>query len=153
MERTLRYWSKVLMLPIEAGGHWLWTGALTHAGYGQISIGGKARYAHRLALDLWEMDGRQANHVCAIRRCVAPHHLYQGSQSQNLLDASLASRLKHRRSPKGIANGKAVHSFATVRAARRMRQEGATVREIGARLGINEQTVRQWISRRCRVAA
>jgi hypothetical protein len=80
-------------------------------------------------------------------------HVYQGSQSDNLLDASFAGRLKHRRRARGIANGKAVHPFSTVRAARRMRQQGATLRQIGARLGVKPGTVQQWIARRNRLTA
>jgi hypothetical protein len=148
----LRYWEKVLLLPRAAGGHWLWTGATTRAGYGVIHVGGQTKYAHRLMLDLLgERDGRTANHYCPIRRCVL--HVYQGSQSDNLLDASFAGRLKHRRYLRGSAHPSTIYPFSTVQAARRMRASGATLREIGFRLGVKPTTVQKWIARRIRVAS
>ena len=41
-----RFWAKV----DRSGEHWLWTGATSKAGYGQIKLGGrkgKLLYAHR----------------------------------------------------------------------------------------------------------
>ena len=72
-------------------GCWIWEGA-TQKGYATIMRrpGGNFR-VHRLALE--EKLGRPlrsgmfALHDCDVRLCINPHHLYEGSQSQNMRDA------------------------------------------------------------------
>jgi hypothetical protein len=71
---------------------WLWTGARTKAGYGQIttsrrSAEHKRLYTHRLA---WELlrgpipDGLTIDHLCRVRHCCNPDHLDVVSMSENV---------------------------------------------------------------------
>lgn len=87
-------------------GCWIWNGAKNN-GYGVISVDGKRRLAHRLALqiacqeiDIIGMDkppaGRLAYncvlHSCDTPSCVNPMHLRIGTSGDNSLDMVLRNR-------------------------------------------------------------
>ena len=84
-----RFWEKV----DRSGDCWLWTASRNQSGkgYGEIGISKyKKILAHRLS---WEIhnkskvpSGMLVLHKCGNRTCVAPHHLYIGNQSQNMID-------------------------------------------------------------------
>jgi hypothetical protein len=87
---------------------WEWLGALTSAGYGNVSWHGKTVQAHRLAYALsvgtiglhtgFRVPGNAARykqfvlHTCDNRRCCNPKHLFLGSMRANLLDAYAKGR-------------------------------------------------------------
>jgi hypothetical protein len=72
---------------------WLWTGATTASGYGNIMVssqGGKKTYraAHRVSYELLvgQIPGKLSlDHLCRNRRCVNPQHLEPVTQRVNLL--------------------------------------------------------------------
>lgn len=69
-----RFWEKV----DKSGECWLWTAYTTKKGYGQTHIGGKTKYAHRVAYELSVgpiPDGKELDHLCRNRACVNPDHL------------------------------------------------------------------------------
>lgn len=82
-----RFWSKTT--PEPNSGCWLWTASLGSTGYGQISIDGRHRKAHRVS---WELhngeipDGMCVLHRCDVPSCVNPEHLWLGDQPANLKD-------------------------------------------------------------------
>lgn len=95
------FWSRV-----QRGSEnecWEWSGAITSAGYGNLSWHGLAVQAHRLAYRLtyggialhtgFREDGRARSyrrfvlHTCDNRKCCNPHHLFLGSMRANMLDA------------------------------------------------------------------
>jgi hypothetical protein len=88
---------------VEAGdGCWLWTSQRTPEGYGQFHFGRRGTppwYAHRLA---WELsngpipDGLSVLHHCDTPSCVNPQHLFLGTQTDNMQDASRKGRLNGR---------------------------------------------------------
>jgi len=64
-----RFWPKVALTGDDASGCWLWTAA-TIRGYGAINIAGQARYAHRVAYEMWRgpiPDGLDIDHLCRPR--------------------------------------------------------------------------------------
>lgn len=84
--RNERFTSKVVI----RGECWEWQGPFFKAtGYGAFWMDGQNRGAHRVA---WEMThgpipkGVVIRHTCDNRRCVNPHHLVSGSQSDNMAD-------------------------------------------------------------------
>lgn len=89
----LRFWAQVE----KDNGCWLWTGAVNSNGYGVFSVStGTKVYAHRYALELVQgalRNGSFACHHCDTPRCVRPDHLFSGTASENMRDASRKGRL------------------------------------------------------------
>lgn len=90
-----RFWEKVN----KTDGCWLWIGAKTRDGYGQIK-----RYqnlsnfrAHRLS---WEIhngpipDGLDVLHNCDNPPCVRPDHLWLGTDADNMRDRDEKGRCR-----------------------------------------------------------
>jgi hypothetical protein len=76
----------------EPEGCWIWTGALSHNGYGTLQIGSRSDgtrrmvRAHRLAYELFVgpiPEGHEIDHHCSVRRCCNPSHLEAVTQSVN----------------------------------------------------------------------
>ena len=89
-----RFWPLVDQRGIEAC--WPWLGARNAAGYGVFALQrGKNRPAHVIA---WELtygpfpQGKQGNHTCDTYGCCNPHHIYPGTQAENLEDTRWAQR-------------------------------------------------------------
>ena len=80
------FFDKISMIP---GGCHEWLGLVSGNGYGRFNINGKTHYAHRVAWALehgrWPDD--QVNHHCDNKSCTKPEHLYDGTTSQNMIDA------------------------------------------------------------------
>jgi hypothetical protein len=78
-----RFWAKVN----KTETCWLWTGTAP-AGYGQISVNGKAVPSHRWAYEQAKgpiPNGLQLDHLCRVTRCVNPDHLEPVSARVNIL--------------------------------------------------------------------
>lgn len=76
----------------EETGCWVWKGGKSH-GYGQVRIhsifGSRPLYAHRLSYLLsrgQSPDGKEICHTCDNPACINPHHLFIGTQSDNMKD-------------------------------------------------------------------
>jgi hypothetical protein len=83
-----RFWSHVEKTP----GCWLWSGALTHDGYGRFRMPDGHVMAHRFAYELLVgpiPEGLVLDHVrargCVHRHCVRPDHLEPVTNEVNLL--------------------------------------------------------------------
>jgi len=75
---------------------WLWTGKLHTTGYGCLVRNGKRLYAHRLSLEFHSETFDESLfvlHRCDVRQCVNPHHLFQGTHTDNMRDAADKGRL------------------------------------------------------------
>jgi hypothetical protein len=92
--RTLiaRVFAKIVKLPAERGGHWLYTGSCCKNGYGKIRDGAKFFLVHRLTL-AWKtgnegigLDACHENEFECPRNCVNPDHLAWKSHRDNMLD-------------------------------------------------------------------
>lgn len=84
-----------------------WTGA-THRGYGQIGVGGKALYAHRVA---WMLehgdipDGMHACHHCDNPPCCNVEHLFLGDDAANVADMIAKGRAHWQVAPSSRPSG------------------------------------------------
>jgi hypothetical protein len=88
---------KCAMEPMS--GCWIWTGDSTTRGYGMMShsdgVKGHKEYVHRVtyALTFGEIaDGLQALHRCDNPSCCNPHHLFLGTQQDNMDDMLIKGR-------------------------------------------------------------
>lgn len=150
-----RFWRKVDKNGPD--GCWIWTGAATSGGYGQIYSGEKKRGRAVLSLATHvalAIDGRfkhgarnVAMHRCDNPRCVNPGHLRWGTVEENLRDCRRKGRAGHqviRRGQEAVAeraDGKrqALLSDAVVRLIRVSSQGGS---QLAKRLGVSPETVR-----------
>lgn len=73
---------------IDDSGCWLWKGARSAAGYGQITVAGRRMYTHRASYELHVgaiADGMQLDHLCRVRHCFNPKHLEPVTNRDNTL--------------------------------------------------------------------
>lgn len=92
-----RFWKHVNKdgpLHPEFGQCWLWTGAKTANGYGVLKITSGLLYCHRYSyqIHLGSADGSDVLHRCDRPWCVNPHHLFLGSQQDNVFDMVVKQR-------------------------------------------------------------
>lgn len=98
-----RFWQQV----DKTESCWLWTGSLTHNGYGRMGFRGKVHRAHRLAYELLIggaiPDGLTLDHLCRERRCVNPAHLEAVPLRVNILrgEGGAALNVRKTRCPAG----------------------------------------------------
>lgn len=74
---------------------WIWKGALDEYGYGKYKVEGKTKKAHRVAYEIFLEKippGKIVCHMCDNPQCVNPHHLWTGTQKDNMQDRSKKGR-------------------------------------------------------------
>ena len=91
---------KIQKLSEKNGGCWVWTGTLDRRGYGVIQLSEPIRHqvkAHRYSWELF--TGRpvpssriQVCHTCDHPYCVNPHHLFLGTNQDNIDDKAQKGR-------------------------------------------------------------
>ena len=73
---------------IIENGCWLWTRGYTRGGYGQVSIAGRTRRAHRasyeLAHDVILTPDQLLHHTCKNKSCINPQHLEITTQTTHI---------------------------------------------------------------------
>ena len=90
-KQKTRFWQKVK----KTKSCWLWKSSIKN-GYGVFWLNGKYEYAHRISYYLkhgkFPKDKPHCCHkpkICHNPLCVNPHHLYAGSQPDNVKDKSI----------------------------------------------------------------
>jgi len=134
-----RFWPKVDRRgPDEC---WLWIGAKSKRGYGNIAFNGRVQGAHRVSFLLSGgtiPDGQFVCHRCDNRACVNPAHLFAGTHTDNMQDCIAKGR---RAAQDGERNNKAKLTDEQRNHAAEMSRAGVSFSEIGRRLGVHRQTI------------
>ena len=89
-----RFWEKVdkngPVLRQELGACWVWIGAKTRGGYGNVRLHNPRcnRRAHRVAffLTFGKLPNNNAAHRCDNPSCVRPSHLFDATDRENTMD-------------------------------------------------------------------
>jgi hypothetical protein len=80
-----RFWAKVDAH--SEGGCWLWVGAKTPNGYGQIWVNGSLVLAHRWSYETLRgpiPPDKELDHLCRTSACVNPFHLEAVTHQENM---------------------------------------------------------------------
>lgn len=135
-----RFLAKVTVTPEP--NCWVWNGAATIFGHGQIQKGGtgkdrrKLLTAHRVS---WEIargeipDGMFVLHTCDNPRCVNPSHLFLGTKAENSADMVSKGRQK-----RGFDLPQTKLSAADIA---KIRKASGSQKEIGKRFNISQSHV------------
>jgi len=95
--KQVRWEEKVAHCDHSTNGCCVWTGSVDSNGYGQLRTGNRG-YIERASRLSWEFtngpipEGLFVLHTCDNPPCVRPEHLWLGTQSDNMLDASRKGR-------------------------------------------------------------
>lgn len=134
---------------VHLTGCWVWQGSKTSSGYGEFFVDNKLWLAHRWSWHHFIDDiptGAVICHSCDNRACVNPHHLFAGTQKENIQDMMF----KGRKNPaKGSQLPQTKYDEELVLAAREMWEDlGYSQKEISEQLGITYSTVSSIVNRR-----
>ncbi len=128
-----------------ASGCWEWKRHVMPNGYGQVGHRGRAVYAHRLMLAIFQgVDQRNSLnccHRCDNRKCVNPDHLYWAPQIDNMRDAVNKGRMSTGWKVRGEDSGNSKLTESDVRAIRGMTADGSTKSELAARFRCDRTTI------------
>ena len=133
----IRFWEKVR----KTDQCWIWEGAISTGGYGQIKRSGHNVHAHRIA---WELTygkipkGLYVCHHCDNRRCVHPEHLFLGTAKDNSLDMVMKNR---HHVVIGELNPNAKLKNTQVKEIKRGLQSGKTDRELATLFGVKPYVI------------
>jgi hypothetical protein len=92
---------------VDDNGCWLWSGAFSGSGYGQIREGSRSdgtRRVRHVHIVMWEHfegpvpDGLELDHLCRVRECCNPGHLELVTHQENMRRMVLTDAERQRRS-------------------------------------------------------
>jgi hypothetical protein len=117
-----RFWRKVNKN--GENGCWIWTGLKMTSGYGIFGINKSCIGAHRYS---WELhygkipDGMSVLHICDIKLCVNPKHLFIGTQADNMRDMANKNRNESVRGENNHMHKLTVNLVRAIRSMQRIR--------------------------------
>lgn len=150
MITATEFWGRI---DRSGDGCWLWRRSLDSHGYGQLTVEGRTRLAHRLAFEFANgpiPEGLCVLHRCDVPRCCNPNHLFLGTKKDNsddmiakgrdvkaLGDAN-ASRKYPERRPRGETHRRAKLTEDQVK---EIRTSGSGSTTLAKRFGISKTHV------------
>lgn len=122
------------------GGCWLWTGELSPSGYGILRMGGSSLPTHRISFEIYKdqiPQGLCVCHACDVRACVNPDHLWLGTQTENIEDATKKGRMN-----RGEDNARSKLTEDKVKDIIALYKTGDySQAELGAQFGVNHSII------------
>jgi HNH endonuclease len=135
----------------NSDGCWIWQKSRMSNGYGRFSLGGgRDTGAHRMAHLIFKGKipaGYDVCHRCDVRPCVNPDHLFAGTRSENIMDASRKNRVSRTHQCKGSAQGSAKLDESKVVAIFALLKSGESQSSIARKYGVTQRVI-SLISRR-----
>lgn len=129
-------------------GCWEWT-ASKAKGYGRFKFRGKFYGSHQVSYMLFIgeiKEGMNICHKCDNPKCINPDHLFQGTQSENMIDCSNKNRLvvpEGKRYKNGHIPKNSKLDIATVLSIRNELELGnLNMKAISNKFNVKHQTVR-----------
>jgi len=123
-----------------------WSGTLSTHGYGLVSIASKRFPAHRVAFRLAKHSPdpiKDVCHACDNKKCVNPSHLFEGTRSENMLDASrknlIGAKTKPHKILRGERHGGSKLTGTEVRAI--LNEVGQSSYALGRKYGVHASTI------------
>lgn len=149
-----RFWARVN----KTETCWLWTGDIWPDGYGRFWLAGKNVRTHRVVYE-WTYGAFPADllvcHHCDEPLCVRPDHLFLGTTTDNIRDASKKGRMKNNWPVfRGAANCRARFTDDQVREIREAYQPGqageaspTSLRGLARRYGVSKFAIQAIVRR------
>jgi len=137
----IRFWAKVK----KTSSCWEWQGCKNNKGYGMFRVNNKHKYVHRFSYEIHKGEipkGKFVCHHCDNPSCVNPDHLFCGTNSDNLMDASRKGRLKNRNHPTGSKNGfSKLNEQKVKKIKKQLMDKTKTYEEISKPYGVDKTTI------------
>ena len=124
---------------VTALGCWDWSGRIPSNGYGTIHFKGKTYRAHRVSMMVMRNEDPgelYVCHKCDNKKCVNPDHLFLGTSSENLMDASRKGRIAF-----GSRSGNSKLSEKDIVAIFEMEKSGKNAREISEMFPVSQSQI------------
>lgn len=124
---------------VTESGCWIWTAGLNPMGYGRINTCSPrgVQLAHRVSFELYEGEiprGLLVCHLCDVRSCVNPDHLFLGTHADNSRDMA-----KKKRSTHGKKNPSAKLTESQIKDIRANLHK--TNKELASEYGVHKNTI------------
>lgn len=139
-----RFWDKV----DKTGDCWLWVGATSGGGYGNITINKEQFSTHRLSYEMHYgaiPNGKFVCHKCDTPNCVNPDHLFIGSPLKNMQDKMQKGRHVP---PSGEINGGSKLIEEDVRRIREARLFGASQKDLAKIYNVLPNAISRVVNRK-----
>lgn len=148
---VIRFWSKVQ----KSDGCWEWIEALNNKGYGVMGLKVEDTYktvtAHRISYILSHGDiatGQNVCHRCDNPKCVNPHHLFLGTQKENMQDCKNKGRIRISQThKKGVENNNGKLTEEQVDAIRLESTAGVSQRKLARKFGVSQPHIGRIVRR------
>lgn len=118
---------------------WEWQGNIGTNGYGRFRCAGTTYATHRLSYEIHNgpvPDGLNILHKCDNPACCNPHHLFAGTDLDNMRDK--AQKL---RAPRGSENKKSKLDEVKVHRIRELASSGTAPLEIAKEFGVSRRNI------------
>lgn len=132
-------------ITIDDNGCWIWQKTRSRNGYGTFAFGGgKNGRAHRVSFMAFNgpiPGGLDVCHRCDVRACVNPDHLFLGTRSENILDASRKNRVSRWHQKKGAEHPSAKLTDDDVKSILDQLCRGEAKASIARKFGVSDRSI------------